>query len=437
MRSEDRNLAIYSNDLIITWNAVSRLRIIPGYNMHETLKSLHTAATQANWSLVNRYLQQIILVDKGSNRQTNKDKPEYELEFQQILDFALQVLRFGDFQERWEVTKIFSALGDRVVPSLLNILENEGEDLESRWFAIRILGKFERPEVIISLAKVLRNNEEEDLCAIAATALANIGTPAIKALSELLQDEKSRLLAVQSLAIIRRVEIIDPLRSVVNDENPEVRATTLEALGSFHNLELIPLFIVGLNDLSASVRKEAVVALGMCSEFKADFDIVSYLQPLLHDLDSQVCQQAVLALGRMEDERATEALFLVLMSALTPTWLQEEIIRVLNWGNQPQSLDYLEKALYSSQSSLCKEIITVLGRQDSLENCSQATRILINFFNSKQDLVSQSPIKQAIAVSLGELGNSNAISILQTLAADKDSRVKLHAIAALRKISQD
>ena len=132
-------------------------------------------------------MQQIILVDKGSNRQTNKDNPEYKLEFKQILDFALQVLRFGDFQERWEVTKIFSGLGDRVVPSLLDILENEGEDLESRWFAIRILGKFDRSEVIISLAKVLRNTEEEDLCAIAATALANIGTPAIEVLSELLQ----------------------------------------------------------------------------------------------------------------------------------------------------------------------------------------------------------------------------------------------------------
>ncbi|KST69309.1 hypothetical protein BC008_03910 [Mastigocoleus testarum BC008] len=405
--------------------------------MHETLKSLHTAATEANWSLVNRYLQRIVSSYKGSNRQTNKDNLGHELEFEQILDFALQVLRFGDFQERWEVAKIFPVFGDRVVPCLLNILENEGEDLESRWFAIRILGKFDQPAVIISLAKVLRDTEEEDLCAIAATALANIGTPAIKVLSELLQDEKARLLAVQSLAIIRRVEIIDPLRSVVTDGNPEVRATSLEALGSFHNLELIPLFIAGLKDVSALVRKEAVVALGMCSEFKADFDIVSYLQPLLHDLDPQVCQQAVLALGRMEDEQATEALFLVLMSALTPTWLQEEVVRVLNWGNRPQSLAYLEKALYSSQASLCKEIITVLGRQDSSEKCSEATQILIDFFNSKQDLVSQSPIKQAIAVSLGELGNPSAISILQTLTSDKDSRVKLHAIASLKKIPQN
>ena len=405
--------------------------------MHETLKSLHTAAKQANWSLVNRYLQRIVSSDKGSNRQTNKDNLGYEFKFEQILDFALQVLHFGDFQERWEVAKIFPRMGDGVVVSLINILEDEEENLESRWFAIRILGKFDQPAVIISLAKVLRNTEEEDLCAIAATALANIGISAIKALSELLQDEKSRLLAVQSLAIIRRVEIIEPLKTVVTDVNPEVRATTLEALGSFHNPELIPLFIAGLKDVSASVRKEAVVALGMCGQFKADFDIVGYLQPLLHDLDSQVCQQAVLALGRMEDERATEALFLVLMSAVTPNWLQGEIVRVLNWGNQPQSLAYLKKALYSSQPNLCKEIITVLGRQDSLENRSQATRILIDFFNSKQDLVSQSPIKQAIAVSLGDLGNPNATSILQTLASDKNSRVKLHAIAALRKISQN
>lgn len=411
--------------------------------MHETSKSLNTAAKQANWSLVNRHLQQIILGEWGSNRQVKENKlrsgseseSEFKLEFEQVLDFAFQVLRFGDFQERWEVAKIFPKLGDGIVTPLLNIIEDEEGNVESRWFAIRILGKFDQPQVVISLANILRKTEEEDLCAIAATSLANIGTAAIKPLSELLQDEKSRLLAVQSLAIIRRVEIIAPLKTVVKDPTPEVRATALEALGSFHNPELVPLFIEALKDPSARVRKEAVVALGMARKFKTDFDTINHLIPLLHDLNPQVCQQTVLALGRMEDDKATEALFIVLMSAVTPVWLQEEIVRVLSWGNTTQSLAYLEKALYSSQSDICKEIVTVLGRQDSLENRSGATQILIDFFNSKQDLANRSQIKQAIAMSLGELGDRLAKNILQELASDEDSRVKLHAIAALKKIS--
>lgn len=404
--------------------------------MDETSESLHAAAKQANWSLVNRCLQQVVFSDKGSNWQSKEEK----LEFEQVLKFAVQVLRFGDFQERWEVAKIFPKLGNGIINPLLRILEDEEADLESRWFAIRILGKFDRPEVVISLANLLKETEEDDLCAITATALANIGTSAIRALSELLPDEKSRLLAVRSLAIIRRRETIDPLRSVVNDPTPEIRAIALEALGSFHERELIPLFIEALTDTSASVRKEAVVALGMRAKFKADFDIVNYLKPLLHDLNPQVCQQTVLALGRMEDDRATEALFLALMSATTPIWLQKEIVRVLNWSSKTQSLAYLEKALHSSQTNICQdtcqEIIAVLGRQDSPETRCDATQILIDFFKSKQDVANQAQIKQALAMSLGELANPNALSTLQQLASDTDPRVKLHAIAGLKKISQ-
>ena len=407
--------------------------------MYEISESLHTAAKQANWSLVNQCLQQIVLTNSGSNWQTKEE----ELEFEQALGCALQVLHFGDFQERWEVAKIFPKFGNRIIVPLLSILEDEEADLESRWFAIRILGKFDQPEVVISLVNVLKETEEEDLCKIAATALANIGTSAIRALSELLQDEKSRLLAVRSLAIIRRKETIEPLKSVVNDSNPEVRAITLEALASFQDQSLIPLFIEALTDTSASVRKEAVVALGMRAKFKANFDIVNHLKPLLHDLDQQVCQQTVLALGRMEDDKATEVLFIVLMSANTPIWLQREIVRVLNWSSKTQSLAYLEKALYSSQTAICEEIITVLGRQDSPETGCQATQILIDFFKSKQfvlnhsknNLAIQQQIKQVLATSLGELGNPNAINILQELASDTDPRVKLHAIAALKKIS--
>lgn len=430
--------------------------------MYETPKSLNTAVKQANWLLVNRYLQQFFLgggdkskgvapSERGSDRQTQIkskpefeepefEEPEFEIEFEQLLEFALQVLRFGDFQERWEVAKIFPRFGNKIIASLLTLLEDEEADLESRWFAIRILGKFDQPEVVISLANVLREAEEEDLCAMAATALANIGISAIVALSELLQDEKSKLLAVRSLAIIRRIEIIDPLKSVVKDPTPEVRAVALEALGSFHKQELIPLFIEASKDTSALVRKEAVVALGMRRKFKTDFDIINHLIPLLHDLNPQVCQQSVLALGRMEDDKANEALFLVLMSAATPIWLQQEIVRVLNWGSEIQSLSYLEKALYSSEPNISKEIITVLGYQDSFETRDRATKILIDFFKSKPDLanqaeIKQAEIKQAIATSLGELKNPKAMGILQQLASDKDPKVKLHAIAALKKIA--
>ncbi|MEO0842596.1 MAG: HEAT repeat domain-containing protein, partial [Cyanobacteria bacterium J06643_5] len=139
---------------------------------------------------------------------------------------------------------------------------------------------------------------------MSAQALAKIGQPAVNGLIELLKDEKSRLLAVKSLAQIRRSEVIEPLLSVVEDSVAEVRVTAIEALGSFHQKRLIPVFIQALKDTDFSVRKEAIIALKMRGYLEEEFDLVNHLQPLLYDMNSQVCQQAILAMGCMKNEAA-------------------------------------------------------------------------------------------------------------------------------------
>ncbi len=396
--------------------------------MLENLDIIADAVTEANWILVNQQLQQL-LDKKDVNSEAVKDK-----ELEQAIAIAMQILQVGDFQTRWDIAKIFPKIGKPAIAPLLEILEDEQAELEMRWFALRILGEFNEPQIVISLVKLLEETEEEELAIASAQTLAKIGQPAIAALIELLKDEKSRLLAVKSLAQIRRSEVIEPLLSVVDDSIAEVRVTAIEALGSFHHKQLIPVFIKALQDVSAKVRKEAIIALKMRAYLKEEFDLVNHLQPLLYDINSEVCQQAVLAMGCMKDEAAIKALFDFLNFKNTPLFLKQEAVRALNWSNSFLALGYLKESLYSNDIALSKEIINVLGRQESVEFKSYAAEILIDFVNSEQEIVNQSGIKQVVATSLGELGDLRALTHLEKMADDDDSKVRLYAKAAIKKL---
>lgn len=392
--------------------------------MLETLNTIAGAVNEANWILVNQQLQQLL------------DKTVEEDELEQAAAIAIQVMKAGDFQTRWDVAKIFPKIGKKSILPLLEILEDEEAEVEIRWFALRILGNFNEPQVVISLVRLVEETEEDELAAASAQALAQIGKTALTAMTKLLKNEKSKLLAVKSLAQIRRSEIIDILLDVIDDSEPEIRAIAIEALGSFHQKRLIPIFITALKDISAQVRKEAIIALKMRGEFKEEFDLVNHLQPLLYDINLEVCQQAVLTLGYMRDETAIKALFDFLNFKNTSLSLKQEAVRALNWSTNISALNYLKYFLHSKEIALHEEIIAVLGRQESIEFKSYATQILIDFLNTELETNHQSHIKQAIATSLGELGDSSALIYLEKLTFDDNSKVKLYAKAAIKKITQ-
>lgn len=352
-----------------------------------------------------------------------------------ILNLALAVLHEGDFQQRWEVAKIWTKLGKKSIAPLLTILADEEADVEIRWFVGRILGEFDDPQVIMALTNLLQVTEEEELSMMAASTLAKIGEGAIESLSKLLLEPSLRMTAVHSLAQIRHSQTILPLLTVIDDPNPQVRATVIEALGSFHDEHLVTFLLKGLKDPTARVRKEAVIALGMQHQFKKKFGLVEYLKPLLYDHDPQVCQQAIIALGRMADNSAAEALFILLKSPATPNMMKKEVIRALSWIETPQALVYLQEGLRWGNLKVCEEIISALGREQRPQLKTQATQILLNFIDSEQEATREPQIKQSVAMALGELRDPISVEVLENLTTDPDQGVRLHAIAALRKFS--
>ena len=399
--------------------------------MSNVLEQATAAAEQRNWSLLNHCLQQLPLGKTATHPEVGAS-PLNERDLEQVLNWALDVLDAGDFQERWEVAKVIPKLGEIAIAPLIEILEDDEADLEMRWFTARILGEFNAPTAITALVDLLKTAEDEDLAEMAATALSNLGNSAIDALSDLLSDPESRLLATRSLAQIRRPEIIAPLLSVIRDSEVVVRSTAIEALSSFHDSRIPPVLLEALNDPAAVVRKEAAIGLGLRSDLREELDLLNRLKPLLYDFNPDVCQQAAIALGRLGTDEAAVALFNVLKSPATPVPLQIDFIRALGWVGSPKTLDYLQQALTITSVECVLEIVRVLGRVEQPILKTKAAQILIDFLNSQHPVRQVDTVKQAVAQAWGELGDVSAIDALIGLLADPATSVRLHTIAALK-----
>ncbi|MBW4651156.1 MAG: HEAT repeat domain-containing protein [Kastovskya adunca ATA6-11-RM4] len=395
--------------------------------MLKVLEQATVAARQGNWSLLNQCLQQLPLGNAAVSPLTDSD-------LEQALNLALSVLDAGDFQERWDVAKVFPKLGKVAIAPLIELLEDEEAELEARWFAGRILGNFDDASVVTRLVNVLHTSTDSELTAMAATALANFGTRAIEGLTPLLEKPESRVLAVRSLSQIRHSQTIPPLLGVVDDPDITVRLTAIESLSSFHDSRIPPLLLKALKDSSAAVRKEAVTGLGLRADLQEELDLLNGIKPLLYDFNAEVCAAAAIALGRLGTSEATAALFAVLKSPATPMPLQIAFIRALAWVETAQTLEYLQQVLSWSLEEPALEIIGVLGRLDSPTLKPKAAQILIDFFNSQHPIAKLTAVKQALALAWGELGELEATNALITQLAEPTTSVRLHAIAALKKL---
>lgn len=360
------------------------------------------------------------------------------------LEVALDALKTGDFRLRWEAAKTLSKAGGEAIAPLLTILEEEEADWELLWFVARVLGDLPDPTAIAALVHLLQTTDNPEVAGMTATALANQGEAAIPALTHLLTQTATRILAVQALAQIRHPSVIAPLLDSATDTDPIVRATGLEALSHFYTPAISDILFCALGDPIAQVRKAAVIGLGLQADRQDKPRLVQRLQPLLWDLNLEVCRQAIIALGRVGTSDAVAVLANILQSPHTPTLLQVELVRVLAWIGSIQAIEglrcFFDRRLDlghdNDEESLLvyEEAVTALGRVEPPEAKLQATEMLLNLLTSHHPAVRTTRGKQLLILSLGQLGQIVAMDSLIQLLSDADGGVKFHAIAALKQL---
>ncbi|GAB4375353.1 MAG: hypothetical protein Kow00121_20970 [Elainellaceae cyanobacterium] len=358
---------------------------------------------------------------------------------------ALQTLQEGDFQARWEVVKSISNCGTEAIVPLLAILEEEETDWELLWFIARILGNLHHPDAVNALAQLLQSTSNPDVAGMAATALANQGEAAIAPLIELLQVPPTRSLALQALAQIRHPHAVPALLDAVNDPASEIRVTAIDALSHYYGLAIPSVLLQALADPNADVRKAAVNGLAIqANQPTNQLELTPHLKPLLWDLNPNVCCQTAIALGRVGTDAAADALLEVVQSTPALLALRLEAIRAMARIGSLYALMQLQTSLFDlSQSSaaadleVSREIVAVLGRVESSALQAKATEILLNLLHTHLPLLTDLRLKQAIARSLGQLKQLDAIDALIQLLADSNASVRFHAIAALKQLNAE
>jgi len=347
--------------------------------------------------------------------------------------WGLALLMQGDFQERWRIAKVLPKLGKAAIAPILKIAEDPRQDVELRWFAIRILGQYQDPQAIARLVVLLDDCREEFLAEEIMRALVALQAAATDYVLPLLAQPETRLLAVRALSKIRYPNVVEPLLGVVQDANPEIRALAIETLGSFRHHRIFTVLVAALKDPASAVRLEAVSALGFWAHYAEREWIFQYVQPLLYDINLEVCRQAALTLSRLQTPEAATAIAIVLNQSTTPLSLQVELVQALAWIDDPSSLNYLSKSLKTAGENLTLAILKVMGRVTEAPRQKQGACILLDFW--QQQPLRDPACRQAFVYTLGQLQQRESGHLLEQLSEDTDASIRLHAIAALRKLT--
>ncbi|MEM8603073.1 MAG: HEAT repeat domain-containing protein [Cyanobacteria bacterium P01_H01_bin.121] len=399
------------------------------------------------------------------------------------LNRALTELEQGDFQARWDASKIISRFGEAAIHPLLELLDtvdlDDDADWELAWFVARSLGRLKHEAAIQPLVQLMQMAQTSAVAEIAAAGLAELDDVAIPYLEPLLQHPTQRKYAVQALAKMRSPRIVDRLLILMTDPDIEIRVLAVEALSGFSDSRIAPAFLSALSDRHARVRQVAAVGVGRryqdqalpspgtvqrsperdgaLSDVVVDVavdvaveaavhndavtiaQVIEALRPLLDDLQLTVAQEAARAMGQIGSNLGLPAL----QACLTPRFpvpLQVTVCQAIAHLASREALLTLQEILESPQTPAQLLETIVIALADVRHGSSQelATEILVGWVQLQSvSKLRQWPrtLRQQIALSLGHTGSLTAYEPLLKLLADPNQSIQLHAIAGLRSLN--
>jgi len=393
------------------------------------------ALKEEDWLVLNQYLQQMLTV-QSTHVVTTQSRLAGQEQWGRSLTLALQVLETGDFQAQWEVAKLLPGFGERAIAPLIELLHDLDTDEEVRWFAARILGDFRHPAVIPALLELLQSTDVEELRTAAANALANQGQQVIPVMRDLLQHPETRLVAVQAFAQIGTEETIALLIPLAKVDDASVRLLAIEALSQFRDDRVVAVMLNAIADPLPEIRCTAIQWVCLRSDLVESHNLVVLVGDRLWDVDLAVCRAAALGLGRFGTDAAVLLLWQAMQNPVTPLPLQQAIVQALAWIGNTTALEYLSQILAQPDCDpvLRGEVLTLLGRWSEPTLQTQVADQLLEFANS-HTWANDSAVRAAIALALGQLGQTVAIDPLLRWLTDADIKVRLHTIAALKQFN--
>ena len=262
-------------------------------------------------------------------------------------------------------------------------------------------------------------------------------------------DRRAHTLVVDDLVRIGR-PAVEPLLTVLDDHNPNVRAGAARALGKIGDPHALDALVFRLRfDKDIEVRKSAVWALHIGGARAVDpliealrdpdewvrFGAVIVLakigQPAVHaliatlqDRSSQVRASAAETLGRIGDAQAADSLTDTLLDMDTEVWQQAAIS--LGRMRDARAVSYLIDVIRDSDSELRTKAIKALGHISDV----RAVDPLITIVYHEEDRW----MRLFGIEALGRIGDIRAIEVLVDAAYDDSRDVRTKAIVTLSEI---
>ena len=148
-----------------------------------------------------------------------------EMGDERCIEPLVRCLRDGDWQVREAAVEAVAMIGSPAVDMLLRYLR----DWDSRKYAIKTLGKINDERVLDPLISMLKNDEFKD---DATRALSELGQPAVEKLIEALKDKDEfvRKQSILALGEIKDPAAVDPLIENLKNEDWWIRLTSAAAL---------------------------------------------------------------------------------------------------------------------------------------------------------------------------------------------------------------
>jgi HEAT repeat protein len=259
---------------------------------------------------------------------------------------------------------------------------------------------------------------------------------------------KERIIAADSLGLLKKKRAVGPLSIALGDKYPEVQQAAEDALVNIGTASVKPLLPL-LEFQKRDVRMRAAQTLGRIGDKRA----VEPLIGAVRDSDVDVQKAAIDALGRIGDGRAAVPLITALQSdnpsigdlagqaliRIDTASVMPLIAAFKNTGNKARNrmVDVLGKigdkratapliaAIHDPDRDVQWRAVEALGR---LKDPRAVEPLLADFADKSNWL------RKNIAWSLGEIGDKRAVQQLIKVAEDRDSDAQRRAIEALGKI---
>jgi len=287
-----------------------------------------------------------------------------------------------------------------------------------------VLARIGTQKAVAAVILALKNQKFDfRVRANAAAALGEIGSEDfIHPLSEALQTDEHwwvRNFAVGALGKIVSEKVVDPLIEAMNDENQYVRRAAVSVLGELKPDKAVLPLIETLDDDDWQIRLQVVeilVGLGNKTE-----------EPLLDTLKADNKWAKVGAATVLGKNGSEDAVFpLILLLGDKERMVRDEAAVALSRIKSKRAIEPLLNLLKHESSYVREEAAWVLGEMRSKE----AVRLLIQVLDGGD-------IGWMAAVSLGKIGDEQAVEPLKKKMAHQDSRVGQAAAWALKRMRSE